>query len=61
MVMLGLIGLGFGLGLLFSYLLTVRELIKSLQRMYYDGFRVSPIPPRPKTVPDDPTRRIRED
>ena len=58
---LALIGLGFGIGMLVSHLIAVRPLQKSILRMYYDGFKVAAPPPRPKTVPVDPTRHIRED
>lgn len=56
----GLIGIGFGLGFLINHLIATRPLQRDLQRMYYDGFKISHLPPKPKFVPD-PTRKVRED
>lgn len=60
MITIAWIGLGTAIGLVLMHLIGVRPLQKSIERMYYDGFKVAPMPPRPKIIPD-PTRNIRED
>jgi hypothetical protein len=43
---------GSGLGILLTYLLTVRQLISSLNEMRFRGWAVEhPLPERPKTLP----------